>query len=261
MPISSNIHPTAIIHSEAKISKNVKIGPYSIIGEYVEIGDGTVVGNHVTITGHTSIGQDNKIFHYCSLGESPQDKKYNNEPTILKIGDRNTIREFCMFNPGTVQDKKITTIGNDNWIMAYVHIAHDCAIGNNIILANNTSIAGHVKVDDYAILGGLSGVHQYCQVGSHSIVAAGSIVFQDIPPFIMVAGYSAKPNGINIEGLKRREFSPEEISVIKKGYKVIYRDGNSLEDATAILKTMVADSSSINLYLDFIKSSKRGIVR
>ena len=259
--MTSKIHPTAIVHPQAKISKNVEIGPYSIIGKNVEIGEGTVVGNHVTITGHTSIGQDNKIFHYCSLGESPQDKKYNNEPTILRIANRNTIREFCMFNTGTVQDKRITTIGSDNWIMAYVHVAHDCIIGDNIILANNTSLAGHVAVDDYAILGGLSGVHQNCKVGSHSIIAAGSIVFQDIPPFIMAAGYSAKPNGINVEGLKRREFTAEEIAIIKKGYKVIYRDGNSLQEATKILGTMVNESSLINLYLDFIKNSKRGIAR
>jgi len=261
MSISSKIHPTAIVHPEARISKNVEIGPYSIIGEHVEIGEGNIIGNHVTITGRTIIGQDNKIFHYCSLGEFPQDKKYNNEPTILKIGDRNTIREFCMFNPGTVQDKKITTIGSDNWIMAYVHIAHDCVIGSNIILANNTSLAGHVEVDDYAILGGITGVHQYCKIGSHSIIAAGSIVFQDIPPFIMAAGYSAKPNGINVEGLKRRGFSIEEIAIIKKGYKVIYRDGNTLDEATAILMIMVNDSTLINLYVDFIKNSKRGIVR
>ncbi len=259
--MTSKIHPTAIVHPKAKISKNVEIGPYSIIGKDVEIGEGTIVGNHVTITGCTSIGQDNKIFHYCSLGESPQDKKYKNEPTILRVGNRNTIREFCMFNPGTVQDKKITTIGSDNWIMAYVHVAHDCIIGDNIILANNTSLAGHVEVDDYAILGGLSGVHQNCKIGSHSIIAAGSIVFQDIPPFIMAAGYSAKPNGINVEGLKRRDFTTEEIATIKKGYKVIYREGNSLQEATKILGTMVNESSLIKIYLDFIESSKRGIVR
>ena len=166
-----------------------------------------------------------------------------------------------MFNPGTVQDKKITTIGSDNWIMAYVHVAHDCIIGDNIILANNTSLAGHVEVDDYAILGGLSGVHQNCKIGSHSIIAAGSIVFQDIPPFIMAAGYSAKPNGINVEGLKRRDFTTEEIATIKKGYKVIYREGNSLQEATKILGSMVNESSLIKIYLDFIESSKRGIVR
>jgi len=261
MSIPPKIHPTAIVHSEARISKNVEIGPYSIIGKNVEIGEGSIIGNHVTITGYTSIGQGNKIFHYCSLGESPQDKKYDNEPTMLKIGDRNTIREFCTFNCGTVQDKKITTIGSDNWIMAYVHVAHDCFLKDNIILANNTSLAGHVEVDNYAILGGLTGVHQFCKVGSHSIVAAGSIVFQDIPPFIMAAGYSAKPNGINVEGLKRRKFLAHEIAIIKKGYKVIYRDGNTLDEALAILEVMANDSSQINLYVYFIRNSKRGIVR
>ncbi len=261
MTTPSNIHPTAIVHPQAKISKNVEIGPYSVIGKDVEIGERSVIGNHVTITGYTNIGQDNKIFHYCSLGEAPQDKKYDNEPTMLKIGDRNTIREFCTFNCGTVQDKKITTIGSDNWIMAYVHVAHDCLLKDNIILANNTSLAGHVEVDDYAILGGLTGVHQFCKVGSHAIVAAGSIVFQDIPPFIMAAGYSAKPNGINVEGLKRREFSAKEIAIIKRGYKAIYRDGNTLDEAIAILEIMANDFSSINLFVDFIKNSKRGIVR
>jgi len=261
MSTPSKIHPTAIVHSEARISKNVEIGPYSIIGEFVEIGEGSVIGNHVTITGRTSIGKNNRIFHYCSLGESPQDKKYSNEPTMLKIGDRNTIREFCTFNLGTIQDKKITTVGNDNWIMAYVHIAHDCIIGDNIILANNTSLAGHVEINDYAILGGITGVHQFCKVGSHSIVAAGSIVFQDIPPFIMAAGYSAKPNGINVEGLKRRNFSSEDIVMIKKGYKVIYRDGNSLNEAIDILKGMANDSSLIDLFIDFVEKSNRGIVR
>ena len=163
----NKIHPTAIVDPGAKLSDKVEIGPYSIIGKHVEIGEGSVIGNHVTITGHTKIGKANKIFHYCSLGETPQDKKYNNEPTSLVIGDRNTIREFCTFNCGTAQDKKVTTIGNDNWIMAYVHIAHDCELGNNLILANNSSLAGHVEIDDYAILGGFTLVHQFCKIGSH----------------------------------------------------------------------------------------------
>ena len=261
MEFEQDIHNTAIVHPHAILHNNIKIGPYSIIGESVEIGEGTEVGNHVNITGHTRIGKSNKIYHYSSIGEQPQDIKYKDQETFLEIGDRNTIREFCTLNTGTVEGNVKTVIGNDNWIMAYVHVAHDCIIKNNIILANSVTLGGHVEIDDYVVLGGLTGVHQFCKVGSHSIVAAGSIVFQDIPPFIMAAGYSAKPNGINVEGLKRREFTAEDITIIKKGYKVIYRDGNSLQEATKILGTMVSESSLINLYLDFIKNSKRGIAR
>ncbi len=257
----NKIHPTAIVDPGAKLSDKVEIGPYSIIGKHVEIGEGSVIGNHVTITGHTKIGKANKIFHYCSLGETPQDKKYNNEPTSLVIGDRNTIREFCTFNCGTAQDKKVTTIGNDNWIMAYVHIAHDCELGNNLILANNSSLAGHVEIDDYAILGGFTLVHQFCKIGSHSITAVGSVIFKDVPPFIIAAGYNAKPNGINSEGLKRRDFSSDDVALIKKGYKVIYRDGNTINEAINILKGMAENSLVINPYIDFIEKSTRGIVR
>ena len=259
--MSNKIHPTAIVDPGAKLSDKVEIGPYSVIGKYVEIGEGSVIGNHVTITGHTKIGKANKIFHYCSLGEAPQDKKYNNEPTSLVIGDRNTIREFCTFNCGTAQDKTVTTIGNDNWIMAYVHIAHDCVLGNNLILANNSSLAGHVEIDDYAILGGFTLVHQFCKIGSHSITAVGSVIFKDVPPFIIAAGYNAKPNGINSEGLKRRDFSSDDIALIKKGYKVIYRDGNTINEAINILQGMAENSLVINPYIDFIEKSTRGIVR
>ena len=259
--MSNKIHPTAIVDPGAKLSDKVEIGPYSVIGKHVEIGEGSVIGNHVTITGHTKIGKANKIFHYCSLGEAPQDKKYNNEPTSLVIGDRNTIREFCTFNCGTAQDKTVTTIGNDNWIMAYVHIAHDCELGNNLILANNSSLAGHVEIDDYAILGGFTLVHQFCKIGSHSITAVGSVIFKDVPPFIIAAGYNAKPNGINSEGLKRRDFSSDDIALIKKGYKVIYRDGNTINEAINILQGMTENSLAINTYIDFIEKSTRGIVR
>ena len=259
--MSNKIHPTAIVDPGAKLSDKVEIGPYSVIGKHVEIGEGSVIGNHVTITGHTKIGKANKIFHYCSLGEAPQDKKYNNEPTSLIIGDRNTIREFCTFNCGTAQDKTVTTIGNDNWIMAYVHIAHDCVLGNNLILANNSSLAGHVLIDDYAILGGFTLVHQFCKIGSHSITAVGSVIFKDVPPFIIAAGYNAKPNGINSEGLKRRDFSSDDVALIKKGYKVIYRDGNTINEAINILQGMTENSLAINTYIDFIEKSTRGIVR
>jgi UDP-N-acetylglucosamine acyltransferase len=263
MSSQDNIHPTAIIHKEANIGNNVTIGPYSVIGAGVSIGQDTVIGNSVTITGNTSIGLNNKIFHSSSIGEAPQDKKYNNEDTKLIIGNNNTIREFCTINRGTTQDKGETIIGDDNWIMAYVHIAHDCIIKNNCILANTSNIAGHVEIDDFAILGGFTGVHQFCKIGSHVITAVGTVVYKDIPPYIIAAGNDShtRPNGINIEGLKRRGFSKEAISGIKKGYKIIYREGNSIEDAISQLHNLSKEVAEVALYIDFISKSQRGLVR
>jgi UDP-N-acetylglucosamine acyltransferase len=263
MSSQNNIHPTAIIHKEANIGNNVTIGPYSVIGADVSIGQDTVIGNSVTITGNTSIGLNNKIFHSSSIGEAPQDKKYNNEDTKLIIGNNNTIREFCTINRGTTQDKGETIIGDDNWIMAYVHIAHDCIIKNNCILANASNIAGHVEIDDFAILGGFTGVHQFCKIGSHVITAVGTVVYKDIPPYIIAAGNDShtRPNGINIEGLKRRGFSKEAISGIKKGYKIIYREGNSIEDAISQLHNLSKEVAEVALYIDFISKSQRGLVR
>lgn len=263
MSSQENIHPTAIIHKEANIGNNVIIGPYSVIGADVSIGQDTVIGNSVTITGNTSIGLNNKIFHSSSIGEAPQDKKYNDEDTKLIIGNNNTIREFCTINRGTTQDKSETIIGDDNWIMAYVHIAHDCIIKNNCILANASNIAGHVEIDDFAILGGFTGVHQFCKIGSHVITAVGTVVYKDIPPYIIAAGNDShtRPNGINIEGLKRRGFSKEAISGIKKGYKIIYREGNSIEDAISQLHNLSKEVAEVALYIDFISKSQRGLVR
>jgi UDP-N-acetylglucosamine acyltransferase len=263
MSSQDNIHPTAIIHKEANIGNNVTIGPYSVIGAGVSIGQDTVIGNSVTITGNTSIGLNNKIFHSSSIGEAPQDKKYNDEDTKLIIGNNNTIREFCTINRGTTQDKGETIIGDDNWIMAYVHIAHDCIIKNNCILANASNIAGHVEIDDFAILGGFTGVHQFCKIGSHVITAVGTVVYKDIPPYIIAAGNDShtRPNGINIEGLKRRGFSKEAISGIKKGYKIIYREGNSIEDAISQLHNLSKEVAEVALYIDFISKSQRGLVR
>lgn len=263
MSSQDNIHPTAIIHKEANIGNNVTIGPYSVIGAGVSIGQDTVIGNSVTITGNTSIGFNNKIFHSSSIGEAPQDKKYNNEDTKLIIGNNNTIREFCTINRGTTQDKGETIIGDDNWIMAYSHIAHDCIIKNNCILANASNIAGHVEIDDFAILGGFTGVHQFCKIGSHVITAVGTVVYKDIPPYIIAAGNDShtRPNGINIEGLKRRGFSKEAISGIKKGYKIIYREGNSIEDAISQLHNLSKEVAEVALYIDFISKSQRGLVR
>ena len=255
------IHPTAIINSKASLDSNVEVGPYSIIDADVKIGAGSVIGNHVTITGDTTIGKNNHIYHYSSIGEAPQDKKYNQEKTFLEIGDNNTIREFCTFNRGTAQDKSLTKIGNDNWIMAYVHIAHDCEIKNHTILANNTSLAGHVSIDDYAILGGFTLVHQFCKIGSHIITAVNTVVFKDIPPYVIAAGYDAKPNGINAEGLKRRGFNPKVISKIKEAYKILYRQGHSLDEAKDKIKLLSADTEALNLYIDFIAKSTRGIIR
>jgi UDP-N-acetylglucosamine acyltransferase len=255
------IHPTALIDATAELDSSVEVGPYSVIGANVKIDAGTRVAGHVMINGPTTIGKNNHIFQYSSLGEAPQDKKYRDEPTLLEIGDNNTIREFCTFNRGTIQDKGTTKIGNDNWIMAYVHIAHDCQIGNHTIFANNSSLAGHVDIDDYAILGGFTLIHQFCKVGSHVITAVGSVVFKDIPPYVTAAGYDAKPHGINAEGLKRRGFTSDSILQIKRAYKALYRNGLTLEEAKIELAAMQATTPEISLLTDFLNVSTRGIVR
>jgi UDP-N-acetylglucosamine acyltransferase len=255
------IHSTAIIDPKAELDSTVEVGAYSVIGPNVRIGECTTVGSHVIIKGPTIIGKNNQIFQFSSLGEAPQDKKYNDELTQLEIGDGNTIREFCTFNRGTVQDKGTTRIGNDNWIMAYVHIAHDCQIGNHTIFANNSSLAGHVDVHDHAILGGFTLIHQFCKIGSHVITAVGSVVFKDIPPYVTAAGYDAKPHGINAEGLKRRGFTPEAITHIKRAYKSLYRNSLTLEEAKVELATQLKNCPEVGLLLDFLNTSTRGIVR
>jgi UDP-N-acetylglucosamine acyltransferase len=255
------IHPTAIIHEGAKLASDVSVGAYSIIGEHVEIGAGTWIGPHVVITGHTRIGTDNKIFQFSSLGEVPQDKKYQGEETWLEIGDRNVIREFCTFNRGTSQDAGATRVGNDNWIMAYVHLAHDCQIGNHTIFANNAQLAGHVHVGDYAILGGFTVVHQFCHIGGHSITGMGTILFKDVPPYVTAAGHDAQPHGINSEGLKRRGFSSETIMQIKRAYKTLYKTGLTLEQAKPALLEQAQSCPEIQLLVDFLALSTRGIIR
>jgi UDP-N-acetylglucosamine acyltransferase len=260
MPIVK-IHPTAIIDPSAELDSSVVVGAYSVIGPNVKIDAGTNIASHVAVNGPTTIGKNNQIFQFSSLGEAPQDKKYKGEPTLLEIGDNNTIREFCTFNRGTVQDKGTTKIGNDNWIMAYVHIAHDCQIGHHTIFANNSSLAGHVDVDDYAILGGFTLIHQFCKIGSHIITAVGSVVFKDIPPYVTAAGYDAKPHGINAEGLKRRGFSADSILQIKRAYKVLYRKGFTLDEAKLELTAMQLKTPEIKLLTDFLDVSTRGIVR
>ncbi|HSI37856.1 MAG TPA: acyl-ACP--UDP-N-acetylglucosamine O-acyltransferase [Methylotenera sp.] len=258
---AAKIHATAIVDATAELDSSVEVGPYSVIGPNVKIDAGTRIAGHVIINGPSIIGKNNHIFQYSSLGEAPQDKKYKDEPTLLEIGDNNTIREFCTFNRGTVQDKGTTKIGNDNWIMAYVHLAHDCQIGNHTIFANNASLAGHVDVHDYAILGGFTLIHQFCKIGSHVITAVGSVVFKDIPPYVTAAGYDAKPHGINSEGLKRRGYSAESILQIKRAYKTLYRNGLTLDEAKVELATMQETTPEIGLLTDFLTISTRGIVR
>jgi UDP-N-acetylglucosamine acyltransferase len=254
-------HPTAIIHPNAKLADDVRVGAYSIIGEHVEIGAGTTVGPHVVITGHTRIGENNQIFQFCSLGEVPQDKKYAGEPTRLEIGNNNVIRECCTFNIGTVQDVGVTRMGNDNWVMAYVHVAHDCQVGNNVIFANSTQLAGHVVIDDYAILGGFTGVHQFCQIGAHVMTAVGTVLLHDIPPYVKVSGSPAAPHGINSEGLKRRGFSSNSVLGIKRAYKTLYRSGLTLEEAKVSISQQVAEHPELQILADFLNRSQRGIVR
>lgn len=255
------IHPTAIVHPAARLGSNIHVGAYSIIGEHVEIGDDCWIGPHVVIEGHTRIGRENKFFQFCSIGAAPQDKKYAGEPTRLEIGDRNTVREYCSFNIGTPQDAGVTRIGSDNWIMAYVHIAHDCTVGDNTIFANNATLAGHVSVGDWAILGGFTGVHQFTRVGAHAFCGVGTVLLQDLPPYVTVAGNPAKPHGINSEGLRRRGFSAEAISAIKRAYRSLYRSGLSLDEARQAIEELASTHPDVALFSDFIADSGRGIVR
>jgi UDP-N-acetylglucosamine acyltransferase len=255
------IHPAAIVDSGARVGANVDIGAYSIIGPDVEIGDDTEIGPHVVIKGHTRIGRENRIFQFCSLGEMPQDKKYAGEPTRLEIGDRNTIREFCTFNLGTVQGGGVTSLGDDNWIMAYVHIAHDCQVGSHATFANAASIAGHVHVGDYAVLGGFTGVHQFVMIGAHSMTGGATLLLQDLPPYVMAAGNSAKPFGINAEGLKRRGFGEDQITEIRRAYKTLYRSGLTLEEARSAIAAQAENVPALKVLAEFLERSRRGIVR
>jgi UDP-N-acetylglucosamine acyltransferase len=257
----SAIHPTAIVYEGARIGKGVEIGPYSIVGEHVEIGDGCRIGAHAVITGHTRIGQGNRIFNSVSLGEEPQDKKYAGEPTRLEIGDFNTIREFCTFNTGTIQDQGLTRIGDHNWIMAYVHIAHDCQVGNHTIFANNASLAGHVTVQDYVILGGFSTVHQFCRIGAHTIMGMVTAARQDIPPYLTATGNPAEPHGINSEGLKRRGFSSEALAALKRAYKTLYKSGLSLTEAQATIAAEAESVPELRPLAEFLAVPGRGIIR
>ena len=255
------IHPSAIVHPRARLGENVSVGAYSLIGEHVEIGNDTRIGPHAVIEGHTRIGRDNRIFQFCSIGAVPQDKKYADEPTRLEIGDGNTIREFCTLNCGTVQDAGVTRLGNGNWIMAYVHLAHDCQIGDHTIFANNAQLAGHVHVGDYAILGGFTGVHQFVRIGAHSFTAIATVLVHDLPPYVMAAGDTAKPYGINSEGLRRRGYSAAALAAIKRAYKTLYKSGLTLDQAKVQLAEQARTCAEISVLADFLQGSTRGIVR
>ncbi|RUO61319.1 acyl-ACP--UDP-N-acetylglucosamine O-acyltransferase [Pseudidiomarina marina] len=254
------IHPTAIIDDSARIGNNVEIGPYTIVGSHVEIGDNCVIGPHVVLRGPTVLGKNNRIFQFASVGEDCQDKKYNGEPTRLVIGDNNVIRECVTIHRGTVQDQGLTQIGSNNLLMAYVHVAHDCMVGDNVILANNTTLAGHVHVGDWAILGGFTGVHQFCHIGAHAFTAVNSVVVQDIPPYIMAQGHNAAPRTINAEGLKRRGFQPNQILNIKRAFKLLYRQGLTISEAVEKMRDLDADTE-LSPLIDFVQNSQRGIIR
>jgi UDP-N-acetylglucosamine acyltransferase len=261
----TRIHPTALVDAHAKLAADVEVGAYSIIGPDVEIGAGSRIAAHVVLDGRTSIGADNQIAPFCSLGGPPQDKKYSGEPTGLQIGARNVIREYCYFNTGTVQDSGVTRIGDDNWIMGYVHIAHDCVIGNNTILANSVQLGGHVQVGDWVVLGGQCGVHQYVQIGAHAMAGAHSYVSQDVPPYVMCSGYPAAPHGLNSEGLRRRGFDAAAITLLRRAYKLLYRQGLSLEESRSAIDALARDAlergAAVHLLSDFLASAQRGIIR
>tara|TARA_R110000868_G_scaffold113997_5_gene305821 strand:- start:107 stop:880 length:774 start_codon:yes stop_codon:yes gene_type:complete len=253
------IHATAIIDPTAILGKNVEVGPYSVIGPRVEIGDNTWIGPHVVIQGPTRIGRNNRIFQFSSIGEITQDLKYKGEETFLEIGDHNTIREFCTVNRGSIQDNALTKIGDHNLLMAYVHIAHDCVVGNHVIFSNNASLAGHVHIDDYVVLGGFSGVFQFCRLGAHSFISTNSVVIKDVPPYVKVSGYYAKPYGLNSVGLQRRGFSADTLLALKRAYKTVYRNGLTVSDALVELHKVTVPE--VQTLTQFIESSSAGIVR
>lgn len=259
------IHPTALIDPQAQLHESVSVGAYSIIGPNVKIGAHSIVGQHCVIDGHTVIGESNHFYRFCSVGGMPQDKKYAGEPTRLEIGHRNMVREYVTINTGTVQDGGVTRLGSDNWIMAYVHVAHDCQIGSQTILANGVQMGGHVHIGDWAIVGGLAAVHQFGKIGAHSMTGGQSALHMDIPPYVMGSGNPCVPIGINVEGLKRRGFSPESIAALRDAYKIIYRRGLSLSDACAELRQRQQQeqgvAAALQPLLDFIEASKRGIIR
>ena len=263
----ARIHPTALVDPKAELADDVIVGAYSLVGPEVRIGAGTEIGPHCVIDGRTTIGQGNRVISHASLGAPPQDMKYRGEPTELHIGDRNTIREFCTFNRGTTQDAGVTRLGDDNWVMAYVHLAHDVQVGHRTILANNATLAGHVHVGDWVIVGGLTGVHQFCRIGAHAMIGFQSHVSQDVPPFMLVGGHPLGVHGFNVEGLRRRGFSAERIAAVKRMHRLLYREGLTLDKAKAAIGEMAGNDTTADAaadaraMLDFLQASARGIVR
>jgi UDP-N-acetylglucosamine acyltransferase len=259
--MSEGIHPTAIVAPGARLARGVTVGPYCVIGAEVEVGEETWLGSHVVLDGRMRIGRRNRIFHFASLGAPPQDKKYADEPTSVEIGDSNTIREYVTISRGTAQDVGVTRLANDNWIMAYCHIAHDCQVASHTIFANGVQLAGHVSVGDWVILGGMTLVHQFVHLGAHAFTGMGSSISQDVPPYVMAAGPMARPIGINAEGLKRRGFTPDAIAGLKKAYRILYRKGLGLEEAKRELEALAKECEPVRDILDFVARSKRGVIR
>lgn len=261
----ANIHPTAIVDAKAEVDAGVTIGPYTLVGPHVKIAAGTTVAGHVVLEGHTTIGRDNRIWQFASIGAANQDKKYQGEPTELVIGDRNVIREFTTLQVGTVQDKGRTTIGNDNWIMAYCHIAHDCVVGNHVTMANSTTLAGHIELGDWVTVGGLVGIHQFVKVGAHAMVGFQSAVSQDVPPFMLVDGNPLAVRGINVVGLRRRDFSAGRIAAVRQMHKLLYREGRTLESARAAIEALGQSApeaaGEVALMSAFLAAATRGIAR
>ena len=255
------IHPTALIDAGAELDTQVEVGPFAVIGADVQIGAGTRIGPHAVLRGPMRIGKDNRIFQFASVGEDPQDKKYSGEPTRLEMGDRNQVREFATLHRGTVQDLGVTRIGNDNLFMAYTHVAHDCQIGNQVIMANAASLGGHVEIQDWAILGGFTIVHQFCRIGAHAFCAMGSVLTRNVPPYVMVGGHPAEPHGINTEGLRRRGFAVERIQVIKRAYRALYMANLKREEALMRIREMAVSTPELHILLDFIDASDRSLVR
>ncbi|HYA75605.1 MAG TPA: acyl-ACP--UDP-N-acetylglucosamine O-acyltransferase [Burkholderiaceae bacterium] len=262
----AQLHSSAIVDPKAQLGGDVRVGPFSIIGAGVRVGEGTEIGSHVVLAGNTTIGRNNRIFPHSSIGTIPQDKKYAGEDTQLIIGDGNTIREFCLINTGTLQGGGVTRIGSDNWIMGYTHFAHDCTIGSHTIIANGVQLAGHVRVDDWVVIGGTAVVHQFVRLGAHSMCGGASVLVQDLPPFTVCSGYPARPHGVHVEGLKRREFPPESVAALRQAYRIVYRENRALAEALLALEALIRElpdacAAPVRTFVEFLAAPGRGIIR